>query len=186
MEFRDNLIICKCGRIHIISHDVIKAALEQKKEILYICGKCGNTYIVGGYESTDLNTGDVTYTMHANDFRGKTITPEISKGIYQIIHERGYAVPMLTGMYATNYFNGVFSDQWYPYFDKVMSHYGGDKDDIINFINRYRRLHTTVDMDRFIRETPEKVLEQLSRTSIPGLNWECTTYESIVDKGAFI
>lgn len=183
MEFRDNLMICRCGRIHTVSHDVIEAALNRRKEILFICARCGNAAIIGGDESTDPDTGDITYIMHTNDFRGEVITPEVFisnekyKGLYQILYKRGYGVPMQTGMYATDYFNGVFSDHWYPYFDKIMR-YGVNGDDVINFVSTYNRQRTTVDMGRFIRETPEEVLEQLSRKSIPGLNWRGTAYES--------
>lgn len=84
---------------------------------------------------------------------------------------------MKTGQYATDFFNGRFSDRWYPDFYKIQR-----KDitvkEIMDFIDEYIHDRTTVNMDRFINETPDDILEELSGYWIEGLNWSGTKYEN--------
>ena len=48
----------------------------------------------------------------------------------------------------------------------------------MDFINEYTHDRTTVNMDRFIRETPEDMLEEISHHSIEGFNGKGTKWET--------
>lgn len=83
---------------------------------------------------------------------------------------------MKTGQYATDYFNGRFSDRWYPDFYKIQR-----KDitvkEIMEFIDEYNKNRTTVNMNRFINETSDDILDELSKYMIDGLDWKGTKFE---------
>ena len=83
---------------------------------------------------------------------------------------------MKTGQYATDYFNGRFSDRWYPDFYKIQRTDITVKE-IMDFIDEYNHNRTTVNMDRFINETPDDRLAELSTYSIDGLDWKGTKFE---------
>lgn len=84
---------------------------------------------------------------------------------------------MMTGQYATDYFNGRFSDRWYPDFYKIQR-----KDitvkEIMKFIDEYKHDRTTVNMDWFIKQTPEDMLFEISCYMIDGFDWSGTKFEN--------
>ena len=84
---------------------------------------------------------------------------------------------MMTGMYATDYNNGRFSDRWYPDFYKIQRSDITVKE-IMDFIDKYTNDRTTVNMNRFISETPEDMLEEISHYMIDGFNWKGTKWEN--------
>lgn len=47
----------------------------------------------------------------------------------------------------------------------------------MEFINEYRHKRTTINMPRFIDETPDEILEELSNCFIPAFNWKGTKFE---------
>ena len=83
---------------------------------------------------------------------------------------------MKTGQYATDYFNGRFSDRWYTDFYKIQRTDITVKE-IMDFIDEYNYNRTTVNMDRFINETPDDILAELSTYFIDGLDWKGTKFE---------
>lgn len=177
--------ICKCGRIHMTPSAKIEHALEANKDFVLICAGCGTATIIGGDIEPDLFDPDKDcYMMYSRDFssyESKSILvtdfdkTDESKGINEILYSHGIKVPMITGEYATDYFNGIFSDRWYPDFYKIER-----KDitieEIMKFIDNYRRDRRTVNMNRFIQETPEEMLEEISHYWINGLNWQGTKW----------
>lgn len=179
--------ICKCGRIHMIPNEKIEKALEKNKNLLLICAGCGAATLIGADIEPDWFELDkdcyMMYSMEFSSYESKSIlvtdfeTTDGSKGIEEIVYSHGIKVPMMTGQYATDYFNGKFSDRWYPDFYKIERR-DITVEEIMKFIADYRRDRRTVNMERFIRETQEDMLEEISHYWIEGLNWKGTKWES--------
>ena len=187
MNRKYDMRICKCGRIHMVPNEKVEKALEDNKNLLLICAGCGAATLIGAdirpdwyepdkdcymmYASDFSNYQDVS--IHASDFY-KT---ENSKGIEEIYYSHGLKVPMMTGQYATDYFNGRFSDRWYPDFYKIQI-----KDitveEIMQFIDEYKHDRTTVNMNWFIQQTPEDMLNEISCYMIDGFDWSGTKFEN--------
>lgn len=179
--------ICKCGRIHMVDNNKLEKALEQNKNILLVCGGCGKRSCIGADVGPDYyNPNETAYTMYSYDFysdENKYITEKDfhesshQKGISEIFFSAGIKVPMMTGMYATDYCNGMFSDRWYPDFYKIQRP-DITVDEIMDFINKYTKDRTTVNMKRFINETPDDMLDEISHYMIDGFNWKGTKWET--------
>lgn len=178
--------VCKCGRIHAIPEKKIIKTLETDKNFLLICAACGDAMLIGAniIPSWDDSSKDC-YEMYSGDFspyEDKVINENTfdgnkkEKAIGEILYSHGFKVPMETGEYATDYFDGKFSSRWYPDFYKIQRNDITVKE-IMDFIDKYTHDRTTVNMSRFISETPDDVLKELSYYWIEGLNWEGTKYE---------
>lgn len=178
--------ICSCGRIHMIKEEKIQNAEGKNKELLLICGGCGKATVMGADIEPDWFEPDQdVYSRYTRDFshnKDAVITTssffqtEEQKGIEEILYSQGIKVPMMTGQYATDYYNGIFSDRWYPDFYKIQR-----KDvtvqEIMRFIDEYYHDRKTVNMSRFINETPEEILDELSNYWIEGFDWKGTKWE---------
>ena len=178
--------ICSCGRIHMIQNDKLHDAFENNKDFLLICGGCGAATLIGADEEPDWDNPErICFNLYSKSLpTNKEYITESNfssnvldnKPISAIMHSNGYKVPMLTGEYANNYFGGKFTDMVYPDLYKIQR-----KDitvqEIMNFIDKYNHDRTTVNMDRFINETPAEILEEISNYTIDGFNWKNTKYE---------
>lgn len=187
MKRKYDMRICKCGRIHMVPNERIEKALEDNKNLLLVCAGCGAATLIGAYIQPDWNEPDKDCYMlyaidfssyqdmgiHASDF-DKT---ESSKGIEEIYYSHGLKVPMMTGQYATDYYNGRFSDRWYPDFYKIQRK-DVTVEEIMQFIDEYKRDRTTVNMNWFIQQTPEDMLKEISCYMINGFNWKGTKWEN--------
>lgn len=185
--------ICKCGRIHMIPEENLTRALENDKNLVLMCAGCGSATIIGADIEPDMfseNPNDLCYMMYAGDlspYENKIITEEIFKGserekaVSEIFYSHGLKVPMKTGNYANNYFDGRFADMWYPDFYKIQR-----KDvtvpEIMDFIKEFTEERTTVSMNRFINENPEDMIEEISHYWIKGFDWTGTKYENEFNK----
>lgn len=183
--------ICKCGRIHMIPNEKIENALENNKNLLLICAGCGAATLIGGDLGLDIEPDwfepdKKCYMMYSREFssyKSKSILAtdfektDESKGIEEIVYSHGIKVPMMTGQYATDYFNGIFSDRWYPDFYKIERR-DITVEEIMKFIDDYRHDRTTVNMDWFMCQTPEDMLKEISCYMIEGFNWKGTKWES--------
>lgn len=179
--------ICSCGRIHMVPMEKLEKALENDKDLLLICGGCGKGTLIGADVEPDWDDPTKNcYNMYCRDFstrKDKSITVTdfesiASKtGIEEIIYSHGVKVPMMTGQYATDYYNGMFSDRWYPDFFKIQRD-GITVSEIMDFIKKYSHDRTTVNMDRFINQTSEELLTEISKIGIQGLNWKGTKWET--------
>lgn len=187
MRSEYDIRICKCGRIHVTKIEKLDAVLEKNKNLLLVCGGCGDATLIGADIEPDCDEPDKDcYMMYSGNFSAhdnKSITvsdfesTDKHKGIEEIIYSHGIKVPMMTGQYATDYFNGRFSDRWYPDFYKIQRNDVTVKE-IMDFIGEYINDRTTVNMKRFIRETPEDMLEEISHCSVDGFNWKDTKWET--------
>lgn len=183
-----NMKICKCGRIHMIDDSKIEKALENEKDFLLVCGSCGMATVIGADKEPDFYDPNKTcHIMYSYDLDSdKSITPDAfttakdHKGIEEIFYSNGLKVPIMTGMYATDYIAGNFSDGWCPDLYKIKRD-DITKEEVFRFIDEYNHDRITVDMGRFIRETPDDMLEEISHYYIKGFNWKGTKYERILN-----
>lgn len=178
--------ICSCGRIHALDAKKVSKAIDKNKNFIFICAGCGTAVKIGADIYPDLFDPKATaYDRYCYDFskdKDTEINPDFFKAtksekeVDTVLYSQGYRVPMKTGQYATDYFNGIFSDRWYPDFWKIQR-----KDitvkEIMDFIDEYNRDRSTVNMRRFINETPDDVLDELSNYVIDGLDFTGTKYE---------
>lgn len=177
--------ICKCGRIHMVDMEKLDKALEANKNLLLICGGCGGATVIGADIEPDYIEPDKDcYNLYQFDFsqyEDAHITEayfagdDKHKAIMEIIYSHGIKVPMMTGMYATDYFDGNFSDRWYPDFYKIQRR-DVTVEEIMEFIDQYNKDRTTVNMNRFINENPEDIIEEISHYYIRGFDWSGTKW----------
>lgn len=173
-----DMTICGCGRIHMVPTEKIDEAIENGKNLMLICAGCGKAVLIGAYEDPDgymMYKRD--YSSYQDAFIKKEDFEENGENISEIYYSHGLRVPMKTGQYATDYFNGIFSDGWHPDFYKIQR-----KDvivsEIMDFLDTYSKDRKTVNMERFIRETPDDMLEEISHYAVYGLNWKGTKWET--------
>lgn len=188
--------ICKCGKIHFINEDDINQALDEDKEVLLICARCGQSFLIGGYEfydeMSDLNRK--SYMMYTSELyckNGKVELEKIdfnedyrgigdlthSKPFYKIIYSEGIRVPLKNGNYANHYFADIFSDMEYPDFLLRISPKYITKDEIFKYIEDWKVNRRTVDMERFIFENKSEDLDVISCYLINAFDWEGTPYK---------
>ena len=113
----------------MVDEDKLGNALENNKNLFLICGGCGTATLIGADIEPDWDEPDkdcyMMYSCEYSSYKDKSITTadfesiEHHKGIEEIVYSHGIKVPMMTGMYATDYNNGKFSDRWYPDFYKI-------------------------------------------------------------------
>ena len=177
---------CSCGHIHLIPTGKIDNAIENDKELLFICGDCGAAVLIGAEKEYDFDTREDCYMMYSYDFSSydsKEITKESfgqndnSKAISEVYYSHGIKIPMMNGFYATFYQDGIFYDN-----RLIFNMYEIDRPDVTaeevqKFIKRSKEEMKTVNMRRFISENSEDVLEEISNYYIKGLDWTGTKYK---------
>lgn len=160
-----NVEVCKCGTIHVVQSEKFINAINSDRNYLQVCRNCGAT-TVHGKEYIGLNeNGNRVYTLYAtelpDDRCGITIEDfDFSNGkkpFSEIYFSHGYKVPMMSGGYANEFKNSSFYENY-------------------STTTRSHEQAQTVDMDRFIKETPDEILDAVSRLWIFGINWKDTKY----------
>lgn len=179
MSKKYRLMICDCGRIHLISNDQIIKSFDDNKDIMIICGGCGKVTIIGADQDCDWIAENTyyPYTHELSREKSKVITADAFKGtkgqkaISKIIYDAGIQVPMMTGRYATSYSDGIFYDDREPDLDEI---YRADInfDKVHAFISKHKLNMITVDMTKLIKESPAELIKELSSYYIVGLNWD--------------
>lgn len=187
-EWKYDVRFCKCGRIHMIPVDKIDEAVKVDKNLLHICGGCGTATIIGADKEPDWDDPSKTiYNMYSHSLPIKEdgiksisvsdfSESENYKAYSEILYSQGLRVPMMTGEYANSFSFGTFYDMWYPDWYKIERR-GITVPEIMKFIENYKRDQRTVNMDRFIHETPDEYLEAISGYVVHGLDWKGTKWE---------
>lgn len=183
---KKELRICSCGRLHFIDPEIINTALQNDKDVLMICGRCGRATMIGADRMPDYwydtekevfnmysyNAGDNDFVLDAERFENT----DTKKGIHKVIYSVGKGVMMESGYYAREFFYGRFSDTWYPDFYHI-EHAGVTVEEIMNFINEWKQKRVKVNMNYLLCELTDEEAETLSHYLIEGLDWTGTKYE---------
>ena len=170
--------ICKCGTIHVIQSEKFINALNSNMNYLEICRNCGATTVMG--DCNMLVEGNIERTFYdielPNDRCSITIDDfnllNGKKPFSEIYFSTGYRVPMMTGRYATCFKDNSFHDT------SCSTTY---KDESLTI--KFDMLAKCVDMDRFIKETPDEILYAVSRLRISGINWTGTKNAALISVG---
>lgn len=161
------LIICNCGRIHLITEETLKNVSEGKVPVL-VCkgysGKCLNQYVI----ETNLS----------KDF--------VSESDKWFIEDEGYSVPMMDGCFANNFDPKCKS--WEDLEKVSFSHvHVVDSDTVSRYMVEHnikvgkRNFRKTekeilkkgciVDMKKLVEITPKEVIEELKKYDFGCMNW---------------
>lgn len=174
-----SMYICSCGRVHMIPNEKIEEAIVQEKVLVYICGGCGAIRIIGADESVDgysMFSYRINYDYDNPISLEDIFVREKCKPYTEILYSPGIRVPMKTGMCARSYNSDHFCDTWHPDWSKIEWR-GITTKKFLEFINKYKRDQVTVDMDRFIRETPDEYLDDISKYCITAFDWNGTRWD---------
>lgn len=183
--------ICKCGRIHFYSSELLDKLLEEEKELVLVCSRCGHTIHIGAdvesamFFDEDADPEDIAYNMYAyslenEEFDAKNFDKEAMKKegkrtIGKIIIDEGIGVMMDTGYMADYYGSNGFAD-YGSNFDRMkkyksLSELESDLDD-------YDKQRHQVCMKALLRNLTDDQAETLSCYFIKNLNWSETKYEN--------
>ena len=181
-----NLKICRCGRLHYYSNDLLMQLLEEKKELVLICSKCGDVLHIGAdkgltiHYDENADPNEVCYNMYSYSKNNEIIDiDEILKNekstIGKIIIDEGIGVYMETGYYA-DYYDSTNG------FGDYNSHFGRNKpyktlEDLYNDMDEYDAKRRKVRMDVLLNMLTYEQAEILSHYMIRGLNWIGTKHE---------
>ena len=177
---------CRCGRIHAIDTARVDKALENDKDLLLICGGCGVATLIGGDTVANCDgKGNNGYLMYATTFSHNSDasigtasfeSEEGCKGIEEIVYSHGIRVPMKTGEYANSYHAGRFYDSSCPELWKIQRR-NVTAAEVIAFVDEYQAKSRIVNMEQFIHETPEELLNAISAYAADGLDWSGTKWD---------
>ena len=186
MDRKYNMRICRCGHIHMVPEVKIDKAIENNKVLMVVCRNCGSVSYIGADEGYDEFEHKKIYNMFSYEGKNKTfsigqecfITDGESGGrpINEILFSVGLKVPMMSGEFAAQYFCDTFYDNWYPNFDKLMKP-DITTSEIQEFVDTFHKERSTVNMEQFIRDTPDEYLREISGYLVRAFNWKGTKYE---------
>ena len=177
-----DIYICKCGRIHAIydNKHPKERVTPDEKDLALICSNCGTVMVIGA-ELCSNGYNLYTYikkfeTPGAIMGMNKIATAKPTEVYYSV----GYPVPMKTGNYANRFSetSDRFYDMEYPMLSEIDRHNITYKD-VHEFVNNFYKNSSTVDMERFMRETPKDVLASIACYGFRAFKWEGTPYENI-------
>ena len=189
-----NIEICGCGRIHAIPENVVKETVlsgeGNNKDIALVCGGCGKVKIIGADYVPNCYKDDeepqYIYDCYSYDVNFDNFTPlttdltkaDLFKKETELFYDKGYEVPMMTGEYANGYFTygGGFEDMTYPDF-YVLDRVHITIPEVRKWLEEYRKNRKTVNMERFLEETPDDVLESISCYYFEQFDWKGTPFE---------
>lgn len=177
MNTKHTAHFCSCGRIHMLDDDKLDSIFEEGKMLLLICAGCGAATIIGADVEPDYFTGENACIMFTKDFSRNEDTSITTGGeVKEIFYSQGIKVPMKTGGYADFYIGGRFFDTTTPV-DEYLIEEKDTKEEILELFNNHKLKAKTVDMNRFIKGTPDDILDEISNYAIDGFNWKNTKYD---------
>lgn len=186
MSRKYDVKICKCGRIHFIDWNEISTACDKEKNLLLICGGCGEATYIGSDKQPDwFDENKICHMMYSysqNKYEDFSINEDsfkstrYDKGLYKVIYSHGIKVMMKTGYYATAYDNGIFTDMQYPDMWHIQRN-DITVNEIKEFFNKWEEKMKTVNMNSLLKKLTDEQANELSSYMIEGLDWTGTKYE---------
>lgn len=151
---QNDIVICGCGRIHLVPGKDYQKAIEAGKEIFLICTLCHTTFAFGADVTKD---GYSLYKRRSalsfnTDEDLRVTLPTSPNPFYKVYLSFGYPVPMSTGKVANSYFCGEFRD-----------------------LTQTEK--QSVDMEAFVQQLPKHIVRMTSNYPSPAFDWSGTPYE---------
>lgn len=186
MEMR----ICGCGRFHFYSNELLQNLLEEEKELVLICSRCGNVIHIGAdkepavWHDENAKEDDFIFNMYsysqtnetidAANFDVKKINKESNRTIGKIIIDEGIGVPMETGFCADYRTTEGFYDSS-SQFDRMKRY--ETLEELKKDLDDYDEKRKKVRMNVLLRELTDDQAEVLSSYYIKGLDWSSTKWK---------
>ena len=182
--------ICKCGRLHFYQNELLDKLLEEEKELVLICSRCGNVMHIGAdiepasffYE--DANPEEIVFNMYSSNTKNEEISQENfnqelmnsenKRTIGKIIIDEGIGVYMNTGYTADYYGNDGFAD-YGSTFDRVKKYTSLEV--LERDLNDYEKRRVQVKMKNLLETLTDDQADALSCFRINGLDWTGTKWE---------
>lgn len=98
--------ICKCGSVHFIPWQDIEDAIDQNKEFVVICNRCGSAVRYGADDYFDEGKALYCFPLDKGEITKDRFEAEFTK----ILYSEGVRVPMRTGQLADFYDGNLFYD----------------------------------------------------------------------------
>lgn len=149
--------ICKCGCIHFIPWSDIEEAIEQNKEFVMICNRCGTALRYGADDYFD--GGKALYCLPLD--KGEITKERFEKEFTKILYSEGIRVPMRTGQFADFYDGNTFYD-CQPYFWSSKLYECKTIDEAREYYQKQTELATKVNIDWFMGKLDDDQREALS------------------------
>lgn len=149
--------ICKCGCVHFIPWSDIENAIDNNKEFLFICNRCGTALRYGADDYFDA--GKALYCFPLD--KGEITKERFEKEFTKILYSEGVRVPMKTGQFADFYDGNTFYDiQPFNWSSKIYECKGIEE--IRRYYEKQTELAKKVNIDRFMKSLTDEQKADLS------------------------
>lgn len=181
-ERKFDMHVCRCGRLHFVKNEDINLALNANKELLLVCGRCGEATAIGAnrtYEDENKecfmmysHSAQESFVIDAESF----LNTKAKKGYSKVIYDMGVPVPMMTGYNANSHCGDFFYDTTAPEWWKIQRR-GITVEEIQKFISDFQKASMTVNMPLLLRNLTEEQAECASCYAISAFDWSGTPYQ---------
>lgn len=183
--------ICNCGRIHFYSSELLDKLLEEEKELVLVCSRCGHTMHIGAdiesamFFDEEADPEDIAYNMYsysleneefdASNFDKEAMKMEGKRTIGKIIIDEGVGVKMDTG-YMADYFGANGFVDYGSKFDRRKKY--ASLEELESDLDDYDKQRHQVCMKYLLRKLTDEQAEILSCSLIKNLDWSGTKWEN--------
>lgn len=181
---------CRCARIHFYSNDLLSQLLNDEKELVLICSKCGDVIHIGAdkepatlYDES-ADSDDFSFSMYSYHEEKEEITkdnfvPAVmnrrgKRTIGKIIIDEGIGVPMMTGFDA-NYKNCSGFVDTHSNFIRLKTY--SSVAEMEKDMTEYDEMRVKVNMDCLLKKLTDEQADVLSKYYIKGLDWSGTKFQ---------
>lgn len=183
-----NMVICSCGRIHFYSNSLLGKILDDEKELVIICSRCGDAIHIGAHKEPNIyaeseDEPKICFNMYQHVEKNEVINKgsfnkrlNDDKGrstIGQIFIDEGVGVPMETG-YNANYRSSEGFVDYDSHFEITRKY--ETVNEIIEDMEAYDKKRHQVRMDRLVSLLNDEQCEVLSHYYIKNLDWSGTKW----------
>lgn len=160
--------ICKCGCIHFIPWKDIEDAIDQNKEFVVICNRCGTAVRYGAddYYFDELGDGKALYCYPLD--KGEITKERFDTEFTKILYNEGVRVPMRTGQLADFYDGNTFYDTQ-PHFWSSKLYECKTIEEVRDYYQKMNELAKQVNIDSLMDKLDDDKRECLSHYYIKAL-----------------
>ena len=149
--------ICKCGCVHFIPWADVEHAIDENKELVVICNRCGTAVRYGAEDYFDEGKALYCFPLDV----GEITLDRFNKEFTKILYSEGKRVPMKTGQLA-DYYSGEHFYDCQPCFWSSALYEKCTIEEVRSYYERQTKLATQVNIDRFMNSLTPEQKESLS------------------------